>query len=112
MKDAVDYTILARLFALIESRKGADPSVSRTALLFHRGVPKIAQKVGEEAVETAIAAVEGKPREVVSESADLLYHVLVLWSAMGLKPEDVFTELARREGTSGIEEKSGRANKA
>jgi len=112
MRGAADYTILARLFALIESRKGADPSVSRTALLFHRGVAKIAQKVGEEAVETAIAAVEAKPAEVVSESADLLYHLLVLWSAMGLKPEDVFAELARREGTSGIEEKSAGVNKA
>ena len=112
MSGDVDFEVLARLFALIETRKGADPSVSRTALLFHRGVPKIAQKVGEEAVETAIAAVEGKPADVVSESADLLYHHLVLWSAMGLKPKDVCEELARREGTSGIEEKKSRAGKA
>lgn len=109
MKNAVDSAILARLFALIESRKGADPSVSRTAHLFDRGVAKIAQKLGEEAVEAAIAAVQGRPGEVVSESADLLYHLLVLWSAMGLRPEDVYAELARREGTSGIEEKKARA---
>ncbi len=111
MSTSVDDTILQRLFAIIESRKGADPSVSRTAHLFHRGIPKIAQKVGEEAVEAAIAAVEGKRAELVGESADLLYHLLVLWSAMGLKPEDIYAELARREGTSGIEEKSSRAGK-
>lgn len=109
MSNDSEQTILERLFAIIESRKGADPSVSRTALLFHRGVPKIAQKVGEEAVETAIAASLGKPAEVVSESADLLYHLLVLWSAMGLRPDDIYEELHRREGTSGIEEKKSRA---
>jgi len=106
-----DSAILERLFAVIESRKGADPSVSRTAHLFDRGVSKIAQKVGEEAVEAAIAAVEGKRAELVGESADLLYHLFVLWSAMGLTPEDVYAELARREGTSGIEEKSSRVAK-
>jgi phosphoribosyl-ATP pyrophosphohydrolase len=108
MTDAGDSAIIARLFALIESRKGADPTVSRTAHLFHRGTAKIAQKVGEEAVEAAIAAVAGSPRELVNESADLLYHLLVLWSAMGITPEDVYAELARREGTSGIEEKRSR----
>jgi phosphoribosyl-ATP pyrophosphohydrolase len=112
MSDDSVSTVLARLFALIESRKGADPSVSRTALLFHKGIPKIAQKVGEEAVEAAIAAVEGKPGDLVNESADLLYHLLVLWSAMGLKPDDVYAELVRREGTSGIEEKKSRADKS
>ena len=109
MKKTADSAILARLFAIIESRKGADPSVSRTAYLFNRGVAKIAQKLGEEAVEAALAAVQGKPGEVVSESADLIYHLLVLWSAMGLTPADVYAELARREGTSGIEEKKARA---
>jgi phosphoribosyl-ATP pyrophosphohydrolase len=103
--------IIARLFALIESRKGADPTVSRTALLLHRGVPKIAQKVGEEAVEAAIAAVLGSREKLVSESADLLYHLLVLWAAMGIVPDDVYAELARREGTSGIEEKKARVDK-
>ena len=112
MTGAGDVAILARLFAIIESRKGADPAVSRTALLFDRGIAKIAQKVGEEAVETAIAAVTGNPAELVGESADLLYHLLVLWSAMGLKPEDVYAELARREGTSGIEEKSARTKRS
>ncbi len=111
MSNDGDSAILARLFAIIESRKGADPSVSRTAHLFHRGIPKIAQKLGEEAVEAVIAAVEGKAGELVNESADVLYHLLVLWSAMGLKPEDVYAELARREGTSGIEEKRARADR-
>ena len=108
MDEASDSTIIARLFELIESRKGANPEVSRTALLFHRGVPKIAQKVGEEAVEAAIAAVQGSRDQLVSESADLLYHLLVLWSAMGIAPADVYAELHRREGTSGIEEKRSR----
>jgi phosphoribosyl-ATP pyrophosphohydrolase len=109
MSEGGDSAIIARLFALIESRKGADPSVSRTAHLFHRGTAKIAQKVGEEAVETAIAAVLGSRPELINESADLLYHLLVLWSAMEIKPEDVYAELQRREGTSGIEEKKSRA---
>jgi phosphoribosyl-ATP pyrophosphohydrolase len=108
MSDKEGNAVLARLFAIIEGRKGADPSVSRTALLFHRGIPRIAQKVGEEAVEAAIAAVKGAPQELVTESADLLYHLLVLWSAMGITPDDVYAELVRREGTSGIEEKSRR----
>ncbi|HLI10161.1 MAG TPA: phosphoribosyl-ATP diphosphatase [Alphaproteobacteria bacterium] len=108
MSASGDSTILARLFAIIESRKGADPSVSRTAYLFHRGIPKIAQKLGEEAVEAVIAAVQGNPRDLVNESADLLYHLFVLWSAMGLKPGDIYAELERREGTSGIEEKRSR----
>ncbi|MFI4987929.1 MAG: phosphoribosyl-ATP diphosphatase [Alphaproteobacteria bacterium] len=111
MSNGSDSTILARLFTIIESRKGADPSVSRTAHLFHRGIPKIAQKLGEEAVEAVIAAVEGKTGDLVNESADVLYHLLVLWSALGLKPEDVYAELARREGTSGIEEKRARVAK-
>ncbi len=108
MTDGGDSAIIARLFALIESRKGADPAVSRTAHLFHRGTAKIAQKVGEEAVEAAIAAVGGSRVELINESADLLYHLFVLWSAMGVTPDDVYAELHRREGSSGIEEKKAR----
>jgi phosphoribosyl-ATP pyrophosphohydrolase len=108
MTDGGDSAIIARLFALIESRKGADPKVSRTAHLFHRGTAKIAQKVGEEAVEAAIAAVGGSRVELINESADLLYHLFVLWSAMGITPDDVYAELHRREGSSGIEEKKAR----
>ena len=90
-----DHTI-DRLYDVIASRKGADPKSSYTARLFEKGVPKIAQKVGEEAVETVIDGVAGKPDRLVSESADLLYHLLVLWAARGVKPKDVWGELEKR----------------
>lgn len=96
------------LFAVIESRKGADPETSYTAKLFAKGRKKIAQKVGEEAVETALAAVSETPAAVAAESADLLYHLLVLWAEMGVAPDDVWAELNRRAGVSGIDEKNSR----
>jgi len=96
------------LFAVIESRKGADPDTSYTAKLFAKGRKKIAQKVGEEAVETALAAVSETPAAVAAESADLLYHLLVLWAETGVSPDDVWAELNRRSGVSGIEEKNSR----
>ena len=96
------------LFAVIESRKGADPDTSYTAKLFAKGRKKIAQKVGEEAVETALAAVSETPAAVAAESADLLYHLLVLWAETGVAPEDVWAELNRRAGVSGIDEKNSR----
>ena len=95
---------LGRLFALIQSRRGADPDSSYTARLFAAGRTKIAAKVGEEATETVIAAVVESPARLTSESADLLYHLLVLWCDAGIAPGDVLAELARREGTSGIAE--------
>jgi phosphoribosyl-ATP pyrophosphohydrolase len=100
--------ILERLFATIESRKGADPASSYTAKLFHKGPRKIAQKVGEEAVETVIAATSEGREELAAESADLLYHLLVLWAAHGLRPEEVWARLAAREGVSGVSEKASR----
>lgn len=96
------------LFAVIESRKGADPDSSYTARLFAKGRKKIAQKVGEEAVETALAAMSETPAAVAAESADLLYHLLVLWAETGVSPDDVWAELNRRAGVSGIEEKNSR----
>lgn len=96
--------VLERLFLLIESRKKADPSSSYTAKLFESGVSEISKKVGEEAVETIISAIKS-PKNVAAESADLLFHLLVLWSATGVKPNDVFKELKKREGISGIMEK-------
>lgn len=96
------------LFAVIESRKGADPDTSYTAKLFAKGRKKIAQKVGEEAVETALAAMSETPAAVAAESADLLYHLLVLWAETGVSPDDVWAELNRRSGVSGIEEKNSR----
>ena len=99
---------LARLFATIEARKGADPSSSYTAKLFGKGKAKIAQKLGEEATETVIAAMGGDKAEVAAESADLLYHLLVLWAETGVAPEDVWAILDGREGVSGIAEKASR----
>ncbi len=100
--------ILERLFSVIEGRKGGDPASSYTAKLLADGKPKIAKKLGEEATETIIAATAGTPAEVARESADLLYHLLVLWAAAGVKPAEVWAELARREGTSGLAEKAAR----
>ncbi len=97
------------LFQVIAGRKGADPASSYTAKLFAKGRHKIAQKVGEEAVETVVAAVAQGPEAVVSESADLLYHLLVLWADCGVAPEHVWAELERRSGVSGIAEKEARS---
>ncbi|MGE5504298.1 MAG: phosphoribosyl-ATP diphosphatase [Actinomycetota bacterium] len=103
--------IVDELYAVIAGRKGADPETSYTAKLFAKGRGKIAQKLGEEAIETVVAAVsQGKP-EVVAESADLLYHLLVLWADCGVDPAEVWAELARRQGVSGIDEKNSRPKK-
>ncbi len=100
--------VLQRLFDVIESRKGADSETSYTARLFSRGRERIAQKVGEEAVETVISAVRRDREHIVSESADLLYHLLVLWADAGVAPGEVWECLEKREGVSGIEEKRRR----
>lgn len=88
--------VLDELFAVIAGRAGADPDSSYTAKLYAKGLPKIAQKVGEEATETVVAALAETPDDLVNESADLIYHLLVLWSAKGVDPADVYAELARR----------------
>ncbi|MEO5375416.1 MAG: phosphoribosyl-ATP diphosphatase [Alphaproteobacteria bacterium] len=103
-----DSTVLDRLYAVVASRKGGDPATSYTAKLFAKGRPKIAQKVGEEAVETALASVTETPQRVVSESADLLYHLIVLWADVGVQPAEVWAELVKRFGASGIDEKKAR----
>ena len=100
---------LDRLWLTIQSRRGADPQSSYTARLFARGRAKIAQKLGEEAVETVIEGVGDNAAALVGESADLLYHLLVLWAAAGVSPADVAAELVRRENSSGIAEKRTRA---
>lgn len=100
--------VLDRLYRVIESRRAADPAVSHTAKLFQKGTRKIAQKVGEEAVEAVIEAVRGKRDRLIAESADLLYHLLVLWADARINPAEVYEELARREGVSGIAEKRAR----
>jgi phosphoribosyl-ATP pyrophosphohydrolase len=106
--NGLDGGILDRLYKVIESRRGTDPAVSNTARLFAKGTEKIAQKVGEEAVETLIEGLRGKKKELAEESADLLYHLLVLWAHRELLPAEVWAALARREGMSGVEEKKSR----
>ena len=100
---------LDALDALIRSRKGDDPATSYTASLFHKGRAKIAQKVGEEATETVIAAMQDDANGLTGEAADLLYHLLVLLADAGLSLDDVRAELARRAGTSGLTEKANRS---
>ena len=107
-KTELNGAFLDRLYATIESRRGADPTTSHTAKLFHKGRAKIAQKLGEEAVETVIEAMRGDKELLIGESADLLYHLLVLWADSGVKPEDVWAKLQAREGISGIAEKQSR----
>ncbi|ATJ92395.1 phosphoribosyl-ATP diphosphatase [Acetobacter tropicalis] len=101
-------TVLNRLYDVVLSRKGTDPSVSHSARLLSRGTYKIAQKFGEEAVECLIEAVAGRKDLLVGESADVLYHLIVLWVDAGVTPDEVWAELRRREGVSGIAEKAAR----
>lgn len=99
---------LSRLEAVIASRRAGDPGSSYVAKLNARGVPKIAQKVGEEAVEAVIAAMADDRDGLVGEAADLIFHLLVLLDAKGVPLAEVLAELDRREGTSGIAEKAAR----
>ena len=100
---------LDRLFATIAARQAAgDTTGSYTAKLLSEGVAKCAKKFGEEAVETALAAVSGSKQQLAAESGDALYHLLVLWAAAGITPEDVYAALKAREGQSGLAEKASR----
>ena len=103
-----DATVLDSLFATVTERRAFDPAFSHSARLLSRGIPKVAQKFGEEAVECLIEAVAGNRDELVSESADVLYHLIVMWVAAGVTPGQVWEELRRREGVSGIQEKAAR----
>ena len=98
-----------RLFATIAARKAAgDSSASYTAKLLSEGVAKCAKKFGEEAVEAVLASVSGDKNHLAAESADVLYHLLVLWAAAGVTPDDVYAALKKREGQSGLAEKASR----
>ncbi|MFC6619972.1 phosphoribosyl-ATP diphosphatase [Novosphingobium panipatense] len=99
---------LARLEATIAERRLASPDTSYVAKLTAKGVEKIAQKVGEEATETVIAALTGSSSALVGEAADLLFHMMVLLGEKGVPFADVLAELDRREGVSGIAEKAAR----
>src|SRR3954452_15862843 len=96
---------LERLYLAVLAAKDLDPATSRTARLFQRGPSKMAKKLAEEAIEVVIDAVNGKADAVVRESADLLYNLTVLWASAGVKPEDVWREMERREDMLGIAEK-------
>ena len=104
-----DATVLDRLWQTVESRRAAgDVEASHSARLMARGTAKVAQKLGEEAVECVIEAVQGHRAATILESADVLYHLLVVWVDAGIRPEEVWAELRRREGISGIAEKAAR----
>lgn len=100
---------LDKLYETIASRRGGDPQTSYTAKLLNAGIERCAKKFGEEAVETVLAAAGGDKAALVSESADTLYHLLVLWAACGVEPDQVYQTLAAREGRSGLEEKASRS---
>jgi len=101
---------LARLAATIAARKGADPESSWTARLLTKGPEKCAEKFGEEAIEAVIEAVKGDRARLTSEAADVLYHLLVMCAAHDVTLDDIEAELARRDGTSGIDEKAARGS--
>lgn len=100
---------LARLEATILSRRAADPASSYVAGLFAKGRPRIARKLGEEAIETIVAALAEDDTALTGEAADLLFHLIVLLTDAGVSLADVMAELERREGVSGLDEKAGRA---
>ena len=99
---------LETLVALVKARRGADAAASYTKSLLEQGPPRAAKKFGEEAVELVIAAIEGDKRPIVCESADVLYHLLVLLEASGVAWDEVIAELARRTAQSGLQEKAAR----
>ncbi len=104
--------ILDQLYAVIEQRRGADPSESWTARLMQKGLPKICQKVGEEATETIVAALAESHEALVEESADLLYHLLVLWAAKRVRPDEVYEVLyQRRIGAGDVKKKKRKKSK-
>ena len=100
---------LDRLADTIEKRRGVNPRDSWTAALLSKGPEKCAEKFGEEAIEAIIEAVKGDREKLISESADVLYHMLVMLTAREVTLAEVLAELERREGTSGIAEKAGRS---
>lgn len=103
--------ILDKLITVLQERKDAEPKKSYVADLYKKGPHKMAKKVGEEAVEVAIEAITGKKKKLKEESADLLFHLLVLWTYYDIKPDDIFEILAERFGVSGHEEKASRNKK-
>ena len=99
---------LSDIAALIEERRGQSPDTSYVASLFAKGTKKIAEKVGEEAVETVIAGIVEDRQSLINESADLLFHLSVLWAERDVTPDNVMAELQKRMGISGLDEKAAR----
>ena len=108
MTETIPQHIVDSLYQTIEGRRGGDPKTSHTAKLFAKGRTKICKKFGEESVELIVAALGETREQVVSESSDTLYHLLVLWAEMGIHPDEIWAELQGRVGISGIEEKNSR----
>src|SRR4030065_719121 len=104
--------ILTKLAAVLEARKSAQPESSYVASLYAKGLDAILKKIGEEATETVIAAKSGDRKQIVTETADLWFHTLVLLAQQGLRPEDVLQELDRRFGLCGLGEKAARKEKS
>lgn len=104
--------VLARLAETLEARKSADPQSSYVAKLYHKGLDSILKKVAEEAAETIMAAKDGEREKVIYETADLWFHSMVLLAQLGIHPDEILTELARREGLSGLVEKASRKENA
>lgn len=100
--------VLKKLAAVLESRKGADPKSSYVAGLYAKGLDAILKKVGEEATETVLAAKTGERAKIIHETADLWFHTLIMLAQTGLKPDDILSELERRFGVSGLDEKASR----
>ncbi|MDH5511673.1 MAG: phosphoribosyl-ATP diphosphatase [Gammaproteobacteria bacterium] len=100
--------VLKKLAEVLESRKGADPQSSYVAGLYAKGLDAILKKVGEEATETVLAAKTGERAKIVHETADLWFHTLIMLAQTGLKPDDILSELERRFGVSGLDEKASR----
>ena len=103
---------IEKLHDAVEARRGADPVSSRTAKLLAAGRGKMAQKLGEEAIEVVVDAVKGDRRAVVLESVDLIYHLVVLWSDLGIPPDEIWAEMDRRDAMLGIAEKLPKASDA
>lgn len=100
MVDPID-----RLYEAVRNARVADPDRSRTAKLFRGGVEKMAKKLGEEAIELSIGALQGNRQEVIEESADVMYQLCVLWAECGVTPDDIRSEMERRERLYGMAEK-------
>lgn len=100
--------VLEKLAAVLESRKGADPQSSYVAGLYAKGLDAVLKKIGEEATETVLAAKTGERDKIIHETADLLFHMLIMLAQTGLKPDDILAELERRFGVSGLDEKASR----